>query len=71
MLFYDRVKTCEDAAKAAVVLDSMIIKFHRLKREARDIEDSNDDMRDRGYAKFIEQYKEELDMLIETWNLVH
>jgi len=71
MLFYDRVKTGEDAAKAAVVLDAMIIKYHRLKREARDIDDSNVDMHDRGYAKIIEQHEEELDMLIETWNLAH
>ena len=74
MLFRDRVKTPEDAAKAAEVLDNMIIQYHRLKRETRESDDLNSttrEMYERGYAGIIEDYEQELEMLVETWNLTH
>jgi|TARA_R110000824_G_scaffold9225_2_gene41341 hypothetical protein len=72
MLFQDRVKTPEDAAKAAEVLDNMIIQYHRLKRETRENDDLNSttrEMYDKGYAGVINDYEQELEMLVETWNL--
>ena len=59
MLFQDRVKTPEDAAKAAEVLDNMIIQYHRLKRETRENDDLNSttrEMYDKGYAGVINDY---------------
>ena len=72
MLFQDRVKTPEDAVKAAEVLDNMIIQYHRLKRETRENDDLNSttrEMYDKGYAGIINDYEQELEMLVETWNL--
>ena len=72
MLFQDQVKTPEDAAKAAEVLDNMIIQYHRLKRETRENDDLNSttrEMYDKGYAGVINDYEQELEMLVETWNL--
>ena len=72
MFFQDRVKTPEDAAKAAEVLDNMIIQYHRLKRETRENDDLNSttrEMYDKGYAGVINDYEQELEMLVETWNL--
>ena len=72
MLFQDRVKAPEDAAKAAEVLDNMIIQYHRLKRETRENDDLNSttrEMYDKGYAGVINDYEQELEMLVETWNL--
>ena len=72
MLFQDRVKTPEDAVKAAEVLDNMIIQYHRLKRETRENDDLNSttrEMYDKGYAGVINDYEQELEMLVETWNL--
>ena len=74
MLFQDRVKTPEDAVKAAEVLDNMIIQYHRLKQETRENDDLNSttrEMYDRGYAGVINDYEQELEMLVETWNLTH
>jgi|ETNvirenome_6_85_1030632.scaffolds.fasta_scaffold198112_1 hypothetical protein len=72
MLFEDRVKTPEDAAKAAGILDNMIIQYYRLKRETRENDDLNSttrEMYDKGYAGVINDYEQELEMLVETWNL--
>jgi hypothetical protein len=72
MLFEDRVKTPEDAAKAAAVLDNMIIQYYRLKQETRENDDLNSttrEMYDKGYAGVINDYEQELEMLVETWNL--
>ncbi len=72
MLFQDRVKTPEDAVKAAEVLDNMIIQYHRLKQETRENDDLNSTTRamyDKGYAGIINDYEQELEMLVETWNL--
>ena len=72
MLFQDRVKTPEDAVKAAEVLDNMIIQYHRLKQETRENDDLNSttrEMYDKGYAGVINDYEQELEMLVETWNL--
>ena len=74
MLFQDRVKTPEDAVKAAEVLDNMIIQYHRLKQETRENDDLNSttrEMYDKGYAGVINDYEQELEMLVETWNLTH
>ncbi len=74
MLFRDRVKTPEDAAKAAEILDNMIIQYNRLKQETRENDDLNSttrEMYDRGYAGVIEEYEQELEMLVEKWNLIH
>tara|TARA_R100000664_G_C2725329_1_gene117461 strand:+ start:508 stop:732 length:225 start_codon:yes stop_codon:yes gene_type:complete len=74
MLFYDRVRTPEEAAKAATVLDQMIIKYHRMKQETRENDDLNSttrEMYDRGYAGIIEEYEQELELLVETYNLIH
>ena len=72
MLFQDRVKTPEDAVKAAEVLDNMIVQYHRLKQETRENDDLNSttrEMYDKGYAGVINDYEQELEMLVETWNL--
>ena len=74
MLFQDRVKTPEDAVKAAEVLDNMIVQYHRLKQETRENDDLNSttrEMYDKGYAGVINDYEQELEMLVETWNLTH
>jgi len=74
MLFQDRVKTPEDAVKAAEILDNMIIQYHRLKQETRENDDLNSttrEMYDKGYAGVINDYEQELEMLVETWNLIH
>ena len=72
MFFQDRVKTPEDAVKAAEVLDNMIVQYHRLKQETRENDDLNSttrEMYDKGYAGVINDYEQELEMLVETWNL--
>ena len=74
MLFYDRVRTPEEAAKAAATLDQMIIEYHRMKQETRENDDLNSttrEMYDRGYAGIIEEYEQELELLVETYNLIH
>ena len=66
------MKTPEDAAKAAAVLDNMIIQYYRLKQETRENDDLNSttrEMYDKGYAGVINDYEQELEMLVETWNL--
>tara|TARA_A100001515_G_scaffold133121_1_gene122093 strand:- start:1710 stop:1934 length:225 start_codon:yes stop_codon:yes gene_type:complete len=74
MLFYDRVRTPEEAAKAAATLDQMIIKYHRMKEQNIENDDLNSttrEMYDRGYAGIIEEYEQELELLVETYNLIH